>query len=100
LAALLAWYEKFPDYQAHDLWLSGESYAGIYVPLLASQIHNYKVLMGDYGFAPNLKGMLVGNGVTDWEFDTLPATAEMGYQHGLFDYSKEVVRKDCHFEYL
>jgi hypothetical protein len=26
-----------------------------------------------------LKGMMVGNGVTNWTYDTMPATVDMGY---------------------
>jgi len=32
LEALLKWFEKFPEYKEHELYISGESYAGIYVP--------------------------------------------------------------------
>ena len=35
LAALKSWYEKFPEFRENGLWVSGESYAGIYVPYLA-----------------------------------------------------------------
>jgi len=33
--ALKAWYIKFPEFKANKLFVSGESYAGIYVPYLA-----------------------------------------------------------------
>ena len=32
-----------------------------------------------------LKGIMVGNGVTDWHFDTNPAFVEMAYWHSLYD---------------
>lgn len=38
LAAVLKFFEKFPEFQGHDLYVSGESYAGIYVPYLSYQI--------------------------------------------------------------
>lgn len=35
LTALLAWYEKFPEFKSNKLFVSGESYGGIYVPYLS-----------------------------------------------------------------
>ena len=80
IRALRTWFERFPDYKTSDLYLSGESYAGIYVPYLLQQIDNYN---NDEETAEadkiNLKGMMVGNGVTNWAYDTMPATIDMGY---------------------
>jgi serine carboxypeptidase-like clade 2 len=35
LAAVLHFFEKFPNMKSNELYLSGESYGGIYVPYLA-----------------------------------------------------------------
>lgn len=70
LMASLDFFEKFPEFAAHDLYLTGESYAGIYVPYLALMMDSWNAnatLTGDYMF--NLKGFLVGNGVTNWKWD-------------------------------
>jgi len=47
---------KFPEFNGRDIYLAGESYAGIYVPTLAQQI-----LRGNNSNI-NLKGIMVGNG--------------------------------------
>jgi carboxypeptidase C (cathepsin A) len=42
LDAVLGWYAKFPEFKTNDLYISGESYAGIYVPYLAYEIYIHK----------------------------------------------------------
>lgn len=39
LTVVLEWFSKFPEYKNNDLWISGESYAGVYVPYLAYYIN-------------------------------------------------------------
>lgn len=40
-AALQQFYKLYPELKANDLWITGESYAGVYGPYLAYQIHSY-----------------------------------------------------------
>jgi carboxypeptidase C (cathepsin A) len=51
------WMEAFPEYKGRDLYLTGESYAGVYVPMLAREI-----LSHGGGLAAQLKGLAVGDG--------------------------------------
>ena len=69
MRAFLQWFTKYPEFKKNDLYISGESYAGVYVPYMAWQMdkHNNATAEGDFKF--NLKGILVGNGVTNWKFD-------------------------------
>ena len=87
MAAVLAWFEKYPEYKNHELYISGESYGGIYVPYLVNQIHHHKVANIDKPevFKPNLKGMMVGNGVTNWNYDTTPAYIELANAHSFMN---------------
>lgn len=39
LEALHSFFKKFPEFVGRDVYLSGESYAGIYIPYFAMQIH-------------------------------------------------------------
>ena len=70
LEAMHKFYEKFPDLIDNDLYISGESYAGIYVPYLSWQIYNYnqEAIIKEKQQI-NLKGMMVGNGATDYDYD-------------------------------
>jgi len=84
LEALLDFLQKFPSYQNNDLYISGESYAGIYVPILVSNILDWnKVQMFDHDKI-RIKGMMIGNGVTDWQVDTEPAMIDFAFSHSLY----------------
>jgi carboxypeptidase C (cathepsin A) len=39
--ALQDWFNSFPEYLSNELYISGESYGGIYVPYLTWQIHQW-----------------------------------------------------------
>lgn len=62
--ALLAFYDKFPVFSSHrhDLYLVGESYAGIYIPTLARQIVRYNTNQTNTSRILPLVGFAVGDG--------------------------------------
>jgi len=51
-------------------------------------VHYYE---GYTSWKPNLKGFMVGNGVTNWKYDCDVAYIEMAFWHGL--YSTEMYRE-------
>lgn len=61
LAALVDFFSKFPEFRSNPFWISGESYAGIYVPSLAYDVYNFN-LQANSSTHINLKGIAVGNG--------------------------------------
>ena len=84
LGALQDFFASYPAFASRPLWLSGESYAGIYVPWLAQAI----LASGDARLVGQLKGILVGNGAlkTADAYEGLLTQQRMLHasQHGLF----------------
>ncbi|KAK6916474.1 Peptidase S10, serine carboxypeptidase [Dillenia turbinata] len=71
---LVNWLERFPEYKTRNFFLTGESYAGHYVPQLAQLIlENNKITNQT---VINLKGIAIGNAWIDYE---------TGWK-GLYDY--------------
>lgn len=58
------WYSHFPEYKKNDLHLSGESYAGHYLPMFAKEIRNYNDAMHVEDRIP-LESIIIGNGQYD-----------------------------------
>ena len=96
IIALVNWFTKYPDFQTHDLYVSGESYGGIYVPFTSQAMMKYNEKHANFF---NLKGFIVGNGVTNWDYDTTPAFVKMGFWHGLYDYDLKlsIEKNNCNF---
>ncbi|KAK1416367.1 hypothetical protein QVD17_32158 [Tagetes erecta] len=73
---LVRWFTRFPQYKNHEFYISGESYAGHYVPQLAELIYdNNKIISAQNRI--NFKGFMIGNALLDDETD----------QTGMIDYA-------------
>jgi cathepsin A (carboxypeptidase C) len=57
-AAIVSFFEKFPDLANNEFFITGESYAGIYIPTLAREIVDKAKFI-------NLVGLAVGDPCTD-----------------------------------
>ncbi|XP_021047095.1 probable serine carboxypeptidase CPVL isoform X2 [Mus pahari] len=63
-SALIQFFKLFPEYAKNDFYVTGESYAGKYVPALAYYIHS---LNPKQKFKIHLKGIAIGDAYTDPE---------------------------------
>jgi len=68
----------FDEIKGNDLYIAGESYAGIYIPQLVKRLDAYITENKDKPevYKPALKGFAVGNGVTHWKYDATTAFVE------------------------
>ncbi|XP_075133495.1 lysosomal protective protein-like [Leptodactylus fuscus] len=76
--ALKDFFRLFPEFAKNDFYITGESYGGFYVPALAVEVSK------DSGI--NLKGLAIGNGITDYKLITF-SSVYFAYYHGLLDIS-------------
>nr|CAB3484153.1 unnamed protein product [Digitaria exilis] len=99
---LLKWFELYPELQSNPFYISGESYAGVYIPTLADEVvqgcHRLiKIKRIEKGVQPriNFKGYLIGNGYTDADYDT---NSFVPFAHGMGLISTEMfedVKASC-----
>ena len=74
-----------------EFFVSGESYAGVYIPTLATYILN-----DQEAEKVNLKGVLIGNGLTDFDTDVERSMAEFGYWHGMISFETyDLFQRHC-----
>ncbi|XWS72969.1 hypothetical protein CRYUN_Cryun02cG0085500 [Craigia yunnanensis] len=92
---LVNWFERFPQYKTRDFYITGESYAGHYVPQLA-----YTILLNNKNSNQtmiNLKGIAVGNG---WIDDLTGYLGQFDYlwTHALnSDETNKGIHTYCHY---
>jgi len=60
---LQSFFVSHPEYQANDFYVFGESYGGHYVPAITNRV--YEGNKNNEGVHINLKGLGIGNGLTD-----------------------------------
>ncbi|XP_059663516.1 serine carboxypeptidase 1-like [Cornus florida] len=92
---LINWLERFPQYKIRNFYISGESYAGHYVPQLA-----YTILQNNWNAKTiiNLKGIAVGNAVMN-NPTGLKGIFDHLWTHALIsDETHEGINTFCHFE--
>ncbi|KAL5769667.1 hypothetical protein ACOSP7_013821 [Xanthoceras sorbifolium] len=75
---LLQWLKQYEEFSSNPFYISGESYAGVYIPTLAAQVH-HGIKAGENPVI-NFKGYMIGNGVTDPKFD---GNALVPFAHGM-----------------
>ncbi|XP_026458307.1 serine carboxypeptidase-like 45 [Papaver somniferum] len=78
LVFLQRWFLKFPQYKHRDLFITGESYAGHYIPQLAELMIQFNKKEKLF----NLKGIALGNPVLEFATD-FNSRAEFIWSHGL-----------------
>ncbi|CAH8619879.1 unnamed protein product [Heterobilharzia americana] len=86
--ALLHFLEKFPEYEGRQLFVTGESYGGVYVPTLALLLLNSSKF--------KLAGIAVGNGLTNYRLNDNSLLYFIKY-HGLIGESSwnDLLSKCC-----
>jgi carboxypeptidase C (cathepsin A) len=88
---LKAFFAAFPEFASHDLYLSGESYAGQYLPNIAHYILNNKDVVS------NLKGIAVGNGCWGGDATTVNCNGPNAEQNDMdMYYGKGLMAKKEH----
>ncbi|XP_027354381.1 serine carboxypeptidase-like 40 isoform X2 [Abrus precatorius] len=92
---LVNWLERFPEYKNRDFYISGESYAGHYVPQLAHTIL-YHNKMANKAII-NLKGILIGNAVINDETDALGMYDFLASHAIISDQAAYDINKSCDY---
>ncbi|KAL6843400.1 hypothetical protein ACP4OV_026722 [Aristida adscensionis] len=93
LKFLQGWFAKFPQYKGRDLYITGESYAGHYVPQLAQRMVEFNKKEKLF----NLKGIALGNPVLEFATD-FNSRAEFFWSHGLIsDSTYDIFTRVCNY---
>uniref|UniRef100_A0AC34FVJ7 Carboxypeptidase n=1 Tax=Panagrolaimus sp. ES5 TaxID=591445 RepID=A0AC34FVJ7_9BILA len=72
-------FKKYPYFRNHSTFIMGESYGGIYVPLLTA-----KIIENQTDFPINLGGMAIGNGLLNYKLNR-ETQLQFLYAHGMID---------------
>ena len=81
----------FPELKGRPFYVSGESYAGVYIPFLSK-----KILEDTSSDKVNLKGVLIGNPLTYFDTDSERSLVEFSLSHGIISLETfESFKRNC-----
>ncbi|KAF3339022.1 Serine carboxypeptidase-like 2 [Carex littledalei] len=92
---LYKWLEEHPKFKSNPFYISGSSYSGMIIPVLALEI-----VMGNFSIISQFKGYLAGNPITDKNFDD---NSKIPFFHGMALISDELyesTKKSCSGNYV
>ncbi|CAG2116989.1 unnamed protein product [Medioppia subpectinata] len=72
--SLESFFIKFPQFKKNEFYITGESYAGVYIPMLAKSIYQHNSTI-------NLKGVAIGNGLL------LDKQGQISFDQSSYDYA-------------
>ncbi|KAI9074307.1 hypothetical protein K1719_043730 [Acacia pycnantha] len=94
---LVNWLQRFPQFKSREFFISGESYAGHYIPQLAELIFDRNKDGSKYSFI-NLKGFIVGNPATEDYYD-YTGILDYAWSHAVIsDQQYEKAKLVCDFK--
>ncbi|XP_073120270.1 serine carboxypeptidase 1-like [Henckelia pumila] len=94
---LINWLERFPEYKTRDFYITGESYAGHYVPQLADLILKNNKITNQTII--KLKGIAIGNALIDSE-DAEKGQVDFLWTHALIsDEIHQGIVDNCNMSY-
>ncbi|KAD6795281.1 hypothetical protein E3N88_06177 [Mikania micrantha] len=91
---LINWLKRFPEYETRDFYITGESYAGHYIPQLALLI-----LRSNNHTPINLKGIAIGNAYVDEETQNKGTHDFWWYRSMVSDEIHDGIVKNCNFSW-
>ncbi|CAA7015601.1 unnamed protein product [Microthlaspi erraticum] len=95
---MVAWFARYPQYKSRDFFIAGESYAGHYAPQLAELIYDMNKVKPKDSFI-NLKGFIVGNPLTDDEYD-FKGILDYAWSHAVIpDNLYDTAKRNCNFKF-
>eukprot|EP01015_Nassula_variabilis_P021726 TRINITY_DN3902_c0_g2_i7.p1 TRINITY_DN3902_c0_g2~~TRINITY_DN3902_c0_g2_i7.p1 ORF type:complete len:349 (-),score=57.04 TRINITY_DN3902_c0_g2_i7:38-1084(-) len=84
LVGLLQWYKKFSQFRKNRLFITGESYGGMYVPYFSNEILKWNSQHQSAEEQINLQGILVVNGLTDLNIEFGTGIQDFYYMRALY----------------
>ncbi|XP_058191579.1 serine carboxypeptidase-like 13 [Rhododendron vialii] len=96
---LLKWLMDHPTFLSNELYISGDSYSGLIVPIIVQKIYDGNSKVGVQRQL-KLQGYILGNPVTS-QHDDKNARIEYAHRHALLsDKLYESIKHNCHGEYV